>query len=268
MPLDRRDFLRLMATNMAALGCSMCGGVHGAAAQGASHRGCTIAPADFDRVRLHKASAANEIVSGFNGTIIRTSGNQQFDAMLGQAVLTPLAREFNIQPGFGYYSEAEFSSNGGTENAIASTRTRVDNTRGGTVVFGLNLLRNSMRQPGGDFAVMAICAHEFGHIKQYEGLYDTLAASLPAYCIELHADFIAGYFVRTFAERVPQTDLQRIGAVWSQMGHRTETGSHGTSAMRVRAIEAGFEWSRANRGSRTISAAMDAGVRHVSQYRT
>ena len=226
-----------------------------------------VSEAKFERVSFLRASIPNTLqtVRSFQGEILSGSGNTPFDTALGSQVLVPLSREFRVNPGFGYYEEKRHLEYG-DENALASTLTRVSETRG-TIVFGLNMLNRFLAIPGGDFVMMAVCAHEFGHIKQY-GL-DVKAAienGLPPYCIELHADFLAGYFIRLFSERVPQTRLQVIGEQWSKLGHPTRSGSHGTSGQRVKAIEAGFEFAKQT-SYRNIDAASSAGYRHVSQYR-
>ena len=263
MLIDRRDFLTLLSSHIAIAGacCSS------AAARGGASSACMVSEVKFQRAAFLRASIPNtlQVVRSFQGEILSGSGNTTFDVALGSQVLVPLAREFGVNPGFGYYEEAHHLEYG-DENALASTLTRVADTRG-TIVLGLNLLNKFLAIPGGDFAVMAICAHEFAHIKQYGlDVKRAIENGLPPYCIELHADFLAGYFVRIFSERVPQTRLQVIGEQWSKLGHPTNTGSHGTSAQRIKAIEAGFEFAK-RASSRNVDAASSAGYQHVSQYR-
>jgi hypothetical protein len=267
---SRREVIRSLVFNTAAVtGCSLCDGT-GAFAQSRTVREpCLMPDAAFGRVRLEPASVANEMegVRSFRGTIIQTSGNLQFDGALGRAVLAPLAREFGVTPGFGYYDESAFHGPGQT-NALASRMTRISRTEG-TVVFGLNMLRANLRVQGGDFVVMGTCAHEFGHIKQFQtGAFERIETmGLPGFTGELQADFLMGYYVRLFAERVPDTDLQAIGRDQAASGHPTIAGSHGTSAMRVRAMEAGFEYAKSNR-NRSVDGALTASFKHISRYKS
>jgi hypothetical protein len=266
--LDRREFLRSWAFNaVAAAGCSICGSTSRAQSRTAKAP-CILAEAAFRKVQFEAASSANQIegVRTFRGTIIQTSGSEQFDMALGRAVLAPLAREFKVTPGFGYYNE-NVVHGPGEVNAMASNVLRVPQTEG-TVVYGLNMLKANLRHKGGDFAVMATCAHEFGHIKQYQtGAFQKIAAAgLPKYTQELQADFLAGYFVRVFYERVPETNLQEIGRDHATSGHPTNPGSHGTSAMRIRALEAGFDYAKRDQ-SRNIDKALTASYQHIAQYR-
>jgi hypothetical protein len=265
MPIDRREFIAVVASQVVSWSC--CALLNRSDAQVRPQSGCMLAEAAFSRISFLDASVPNQLeaVRSFKGVILDGSGNSDFDAALGRQVLSPLSLEFGVNPGFGFYEEDKHLEYG-DENALASTLVRIARTRG-TVVFGLNLLRNFLRVDGGDFAIMAICAHEFGHIKQY-GLdaKSAIEQGLPSYCIELHADFLAGYFVRLFSERVPATRLQVIGEQWSKLGHPTDPGSHGTSTQRVKAIEAGYDFAKKST-TRTIDMASNAGYAHVSQYR-
>lgn len=267
MLIDRRDFVSLLVSQCAFwTGCGNCGASARADTRGRT--GCVLPRQAFERIEFLGAHTPNSngAVRSFKGTIIDGSGNATFDRALGQSVLAPLATEFVANPGFGYYDERKHGEFG-HENALASGVVRVTNTRG-TVVFGLSLLQRCLSMRGGDFIIMATCAHEFAHIKQFEfnsnpGLERTVGAHGP----ELHADFLAGYFVRMFSERVPQTNLFEIGREWSTLGHSTVPGSHGTSAQRVKSIEGGFDYAKRTR-DRDFNAAFAAGHRFVQQFRS
>lgn len=267
MPLDRRDFIGLLASQCA-LWSGCCGSTTSATAATGARSACVLPRQAFERIRFLGASAANGTgaVRSFKGAIIDSSGNEAFDQAFGRAVLAPLAAEFAANPGFGYYDERNHPEHG-QENALASSVLRVGNTRG-TVVVGLTLLQRCLSLAGGDFIVMATCAHEFGHIKQFEMDSNAeLQRSVGEFGPELHADFLAGYFVRMFAERVPQTKLYEIGREWATLGHPTVPGSHGTSAQRVRSIEAGFAYAARTSG-RNINGAFAAGLQFVQQFRS
>lgn len=196
MLIDRRHFLRITANTIASA-TACCFATPG---RTAAPSACMLSEAKFQKVAfLGGVPDGTPAVRSFQGTILGGSGDASFDAALGRHVLSPLANEFQVNPGFGYHQEKQHLEHG-DENALASTFTRVSRTQG-TVVLGLNLLQRFLAVPGGDFAVMAICAHEFAHIKQFDGEYAAkISQTLPGYCIELHADFLAGYFVRIFSE--------------------------------------------------------------------
>jgi hypothetical protein len=265
--LDRRDFIVCLASQFAA-STAFCAGTTAAVAATRTRSGCVLPRQAFERISFLNSSTPNgsSSVRSFRGAIIDGSGNAEFDQALGRAVLAPLAAEFSANPGFGYYDERRHPEHG-QENALASSVLRIPSTRG-TVVIGLALLERCLTISGGDFIIMATCAHEFGHIKQFElDANPHLERTVGVYGPELHADFLAGYFIRIFAERVPQTKLYEIGREWATLGHPTIPGSHGTSAQRVQSIEAGFYYAMRTPG-RTFSGAFAAGEQFVQQFRS
>lgn len=189
-----------------------------------------------------------------------TSGNANLDSALG-VLLVHMSRFFGVQPQFGFIWEEQ------GPNAFA-TAYNANNFVDGTVAFGRELLDIEISKANGDFAVMAICAHEFGHIRQYRDRYiPRIEANLPGYCVELQADFAAGAFVAYWRRMMRPEHLLRIGDTWAGLGSTdfNNPGSHGTSVQRVRAIEAGFFYRDGVRNA-TVTDVMEAGYRHVSQY--
>jgi hypothetical protein len=193
---------------------------------------------------------------------INTSGLSGFDAALSDAVLKPLTEVFGVMPLFAYYDETQ---EGGKPNAMASPDT-TSSKKNGSVLFGLKLLNALLDAPGGDYAAMAVCAHEFGHIVQFEKRTQSrIAAQLPCMCIELHADFLAGHFIgAAMRERLGSADIQQIGRAWSAW--ETQSCSHGSNIERVAAIEAGY--FNAQSSSQTgISSVVEAGITYLARYR-
>jgi predicted metalloprotease len=170
--------------------------------------------------------------------------------------LQPLSELFNVKPKFSYYSEAD---DGGKPNALAST----DGSRG-TVLFGTTLLNRLLQYPNGDYAAMAVCGHEYGHIVQYHGqVQPKITEQLPCYCIELHADFLAGYFIGTiFKTKLGAADIQQIGRAWSAW--ETQSCTHGSSVQRTQAIEAGYSFA-ADGSGRTVASAVDEGITYLKR---
>lgn len=227
--------------------------------------GCFIAPNELAGITLY-----NEVSNGppTNLTkklnletvpLIGHSQNEKFDRALGR-VLVEISREFHVRPGFCYYDD------GASKNAGAAPVDRVPNTHG-TVIFGLGLLADVLAISDGDIAVLAICAHEFAHIYQFEtGEIQHLEQTLPFFCSELHADFMAGYFLRLFRDQHPSIGVQGVGRQFESMGSSDymQSDFHGTKKQRVTAIEAGYSY--ADRNGRNVEAAAEEAYDHVSRY--
>lgn len=183
------------------------------------------------------------------------------DSALG-VILVHMSQFFGVQPEFGFIVEDEFP------NAFAS-RGNPNGYPDGTVAFGRKLLEEQLAKPNGDFSVLAICAHEFGHIRQYrDGIIGRIESStMPRYCVELHADFSAGAFVAYWKRRMRPEHLLEIGSTWSGLGSSdfNRPGSHGTTVQRVKAIEAGF-YFRDGVHDASVEDIMQAGLDHVAQY--
>ena len=65
----------------------------------------------------------------------------------------------------------------------------------GSVLLGLKLLNSPLDADQGGGAIAGICAHECGHIYQYNnGIYDR-SKSLGVVAVELHADYLAGFYM-------------------------------------------------------------------------
>jgi hypothetical protein len=223
---------------------------------------CIAAPNRVRHLKLHAAPPAPTELPWKDRQSINTSGLSGFDAALSGAVLKPLTEVFGVRPSFAYYDETQ---EGGKPNAIASPDTARLN-RDGSVLFGLKLLNALLDAPGGDYAAMAVCAHEFGHIVQFQRrVQSRIAAQLPCMCIELHADFLAGYFIGTAMRgRLGSADIQQIGRAWSAW--ETQSCSHGSNIERVAAIEAGY--FNAQSSSRAeISSAVESGITYLARYR-
>jgi hypothetical protein len=226
-----------------------------------SMAGCTIAPSDFAGVRFNMPEK-EEPPAAFDpksSPIIGSSGRgPAFDRALGR-VLLRTSRVFEVTPGFGFFDDSAGM------NALASRYTRIAGTWG-TVVFGLDMLGHQLGKRDGDITVAAICAHEFGHIFQYRyGDYERLQSRLPGYCTELHADFLAGYFLRLLREERQSIGVQGVGRAWEQLGSSdfNRPGTHGTSKQRIAAIEEGYFFAE---NGEDIDGAAAAAWDHVRAY--
>jgi hypothetical protein len=194
-----------------------------------------------------------------NEEVIAKSGDREFDFALAQT-LSRLAETFQVLPGFAYFDDFE------KPNAYATNRKRMDRADG-TVLFGLNYLKRWLAQPESpDAAVAGVCAHEFGHIVQYKyGLDKVLNAGQPTVKrVELHADFLAGYFAGTRKLQKPDYPAAVIAAQKYAGGNFlvNDRLHHGTPDERANAVVRGFEV--AYRERRRFAEAIQIGMNYVS----
>jgi hypothetical protein len=190
--------------------------------------------------------------------IIRSSGDAETDKFLG-AGLARLATTFKVSPGFAFFED------GDTPNAFA-TADDILKEGAGTVLMGKRLFARHMADDkDGGMSIMAICAHEFAHIHQMAtGLEARLKVlDSTAKPVELHADFLAGYFLALRKRDHAELDLSAIGRVFYDVGDNAfkSRRHHGTSEERVTAITAGFAFGKT--GAPTIEAASKAGLLYL-----
>ena len=223
---------------------------------------CIATPNRIRALTLHAAPPPPTELPWQDRRSINTSGLSGFDVALSDAVLKPLSKIFGVRPSFAYYDETQ---EGGKPNAMASPDTARSNADG-SVLFGLKLLNALLDAPGGDYAAMAVCAHEYGHIVQFDKqIQSRIAAQLPCMCIELHADFLAGHFIGTAMRgRLGSADIQQIGRAWSAW--ETESCSHGSNIERVAAIEAGY-FNALSNSQTEIASVVEAGITYLARYR-
>src|SRR6516162_2632992 len=148
-----------------------------------SFEGCRIA---FEQAEALLGS--EQIWLSYN-SVETGSGDRDFDRALAQS-LQFLSDRFFVLPGFAFFNEP------GQPNAFAS-RTRKLGRSDGDVLFGRKLFRTIMsRRERPEIGIVSVCAHEFGHIAQYKyDIYPRLVGSdQHVKRLELHADFLSGYF--------------------------------------------------------------------------
>jgi hypothetical protein len=192
------------------------------------------------------------------------SGNKPFDRALA-VTLSKLTALFGVLPGFGFYDDSEDKPTG---NAQASPSPRLRADGDGSVVFGRILFANLMNRPQNpELGVAAVCAHEFGHIAQYKRGADNLLIGPDRRVkrLELHADFLAGYFAGK--RKLEKPDLPAAVFAQSQFnvgGEDSGFGAinfHGTKKERGDAVVAGFEAAYEDRLE--FTPAFEKGLRYV-----
>lgn len=192
------------------------------------------------------------------GHVADSTGDAALDSLLGRA-LVKLSALFGQRPGFGFVDDW------GAPNAYATDETLVPGTWG-TVLYGTNLFRQTLAAyDDGGMAVMCIVAHEFGHIAQYAyGLDRRLLQGQPTVRrVELHADYLAGWYLGRRKAEQPDLVLWAAGDMLFRIGDYAfnDWNHHGTPDQRVAAAEAGF--ALAADGQAAFEPAFERGVEWV-----
>lgn len=191
--------------------------------------------------------------------ITASSGNAETDRFLGRA-LARLASTFQVSPGFAFFDD------GNSPNAYASSATLVGNGPG-TVLMGMRLFGQLMARRDSGITVIGVCAHEFAHIHQMSNGYRGRLASLHATVkpVELHADFLCGYYMARRKAEHPGLDLRALALELYKRGDTqfANRQHHGTPEERLGALSAGYRFGKEGNGN--IAQAADAGVQFVKR---
>jgi hypothetical protein len=191
--------------------------------------------------------------------LIASSGDATTDRYLGMALLR-MATVFKVSPGFAFIDGPK------ADNAFA-TPTTLAQGGPGTVLMGRDTFVKEMRNDESGMTVVAICAHEYGHIHQFmNGYHDDLAElDKTVRTIELHADFLAGFFLATRKQDYPDLSMFKVGESFFNLGDTDFNGRnhHGTSEERIAAVTAGFDLGKS--GTRDIEQVAKAGIAYVRQ---
>ena len=190
---------------------------------------------------------------------VESSGNARLDRSLG-FLLADLASKFKVRPGFGYFDDR------GSPNALALRDSRLSASNG-TVLFGREMMSNYLHNPNGDMFIMGICAHEFAHIVQFfSGYYERLSKGQQTKkLVELHADFLSGYYIGLRKINYTSSELVSLGRSWESIGdsNYTDLQHHGTPEQRLQAVENGYRFAR-ERPEFGIKGACEVGARYLN----
>jgi hypothetical protein len=198
--------------------------------------GCVLA--DSDAERLYPAAAVSRRSSDDEESIIARSGDRDFDRALAQS-LAMMSDLLKVSPGFAYYDDYDGM------NAYATPRVRL-NGADGTVLFGkafLKDLRAGREAP--EVAVVAVCAHEFGHILQFKHNLTARVRNGQSSVkrTELQADYFSGYFAGYRKKALPSYPAA-VGALaqYNVGDHSINSPQHhGTPQERGAAFVRGFD---------------------------
>ena len=136
----------------------------------------------------------------------------------------------------------------------------------GTVLFGQALFEDLMsRYQDRGVAVLAVAAHEFGHIAQFRsGADGRLLRGRPTVKrVELHADLLSGYFLGVRKRQQPSLSVWAAGHTLYRIGDYEfhDRNHHGTPDERVAAAEVGFRLGQD--GGTDFGRAFSWGGEHV-----
>jgi len=210
---------------------------------------------------MNGASTSRMYESGHE-KVYPNSGNPDLDFALAQT-LSKIADEFGILPGFAYYDDYEGPNAFATPDVNRELR-----NPDGTVLFGKRLLKKLLALPENpDAAVVAVCAHEFGHILQIKRKLKAriIIGQRTNKRVELQADFFAGYYSGIRKREQPDFPAADFALTQYNFGDDDVDADdhHGTSAERSAAIERGFMASYRQR--LLLDDAVEASVKYVTQ---
>lgn len=169
-------------------------------------------------------------------TMMRSTGNPELDRSFDRA-LQRLAETFDVWPRVGFYDDGEHP------NAMAM-RYSIGGAVEFAVVFGRAYFKKLMGYDPSGITLLQTAAHEFAHIWVYrDGLFDKIRAGAPTVKrVELHADFMAGFYLGLRKRDNPDASFWAAGIGRWQSGD-TEFRNmhhHGTPEERLAAAEKGF----------------------------
>jgi len=209
--------------------------------------------------RFLAISSEHQMYAHGEETIVASSGNREFDYALAHT-LSSITDTFHVLPGFAYYDD------GDRPNAYATDRVRLAKADG-TVLFGRRYLSAILARPEQpDVAAATVCAHEFGHILQYKlNLKPVLLAGQSTVKrLELHADYLAGYYAGIRKLSKPDYPAAVFASTQYSFGdfNPNSPQHHGRPDERAAAIIRGFEV--AYRERHNLSDAVRIGVNYVA----
>ena len=239
--IDRRDLLQAFAA-VAATSCPLCrAGAADFPVGTYQPPGGNSRPATSSRRwNLEGGCGISAAAMGDAGSprLARYTGNSFVDGGFARS-RTYMVHAFGVSPAFAFLDDSE------SPNAFATPDNLITWDRGtGSVVFGIRLLTEEVAadpQTWGS-ALSLIMAHEWAHIRQF---YNT--GQLPNPLAELHADFLAGWWLGGFNIMTNGSGINPNSAARSVFNKGDFAFNsplhHGTPQQRVSAMVAGYQLS-------------------------
>lgn len=200
---------------------------------------------------------ADEFTQRYN-TRTSKSGDDRFDAALIDELKRIKQIMPSINPGFQFVK---------AHNAFTTHETVVLGTDA-TVWIGIDLVRDLIETrktvDDGGIAVSGVLAHECAHVHQLANakLLDDLKSQTSAVLFELHADFLAGYYLARKRNVTPEklTAMQRVFVYSGTTYDRSNPKYHGTPGLRSAAMDSGYF---AAADGKTFLQASEIGAKYV-----
>jgi len=239
--------------------CAICSGAGNAIAEPDYH-GCILAGTEIaERIEPQETPRIYGLAEvPISRGDLHGSGDATFDRALSVTLLK-LSETFSVLPGFAFSERISL-------NAFASSNQALGR-EDGSVVFGNPLYREIMtRREHPEVGIVAVCAHEFGHIAQFKrGIHRILISEKRVKRLELHADFLAGYFAGRRKLEMPEFPAAIFATTQYSFGDDNygSVSHHGTSTERGEAVVAGF--NSAYRARESFATALETGIRYAQQ---
>ena len=166
--------------------------------------------------------------------VYSSTGNAELDKTLN-------AEKARLEAVYKIKVDLKIMDDSQSPNALATPQSTNPYFFHGTVYLGKTLLSNELNKgEKGIYAVVGIMAHEFAHILQA-----TLDCQLETSFRELHADFLAGYYVAVRGGYENEAELTAFGQSLYEKGDSElwDAAHHGTPAQRLQAMLAGYKMS-------------------------
>ena len=170
------------------------------------------------------------------GRLYKSTGDKELDKMLYYHKIK-MENLFGVQTQMYIYDDRQ------APNALAVRCQHFSKCKDGTILFGYNMLLKQLWMSNyKEYAVVGVMAHEFAHILQYSRNND-----LPTKLKELHADYLAGYYLGKEGLSIAQVEV--FARSLFELGDYNfwHPDHHGTPQERVQAMVAGFMTGKHNR---------------------
>jgi hypothetical protein len=166
-----------------------------------------------------------------------------------------LIKLFKVRPHMFYLEEEggpnAFSTNQVFPDLLAAEGVTEKDSPDGTIFLGLKLIQMEARNTKGSlFSLPAILAHEFAHSVQFK-----TGCLLQGKKRELHADYIAGYFIAHRARFRKQSTAQAAKNFFAKGDYMfNDAQHHGTPEERWNAFWAGYQLNKASKAPSGVYA--------------
>jgi hypothetical protein len=176
--------------------------------------------------------------------------SQPFDNGL-VIILTSLGDLLKVNVALGYYDDPREVPNAGASHNRVLKRLTGEIATDGFVAIGRHLIGQLQNSTNFGAALTAVCAHEYGHILQYKYLVQQLEDMIDSHeselevRVELHADFVSGYFGAYRRREDPAYPAVIQAITQFKRGDKPGDGeyipvTHGSPDQRGDAVYAGF----------------------------